>query len=102
MIQSVNQFVLDSIQEFIDFFSIAVGNYYLESLQSPECVVIVGHQAETMKKRFDNISLFGELNNVLGLQGKHDNEFSDDVSQLGNPGFIEFHEIVQNVYIDEI
>jgi hypothetical protein len=78
-----------------------VGDDDFKGLEGAEEVVVVAHEAEAVQEGLDDISLLGELDDVLAFQRKHDYQFGHDVCQLGNAGFVEPQEVVEDVDVDE-
>jgi len=54
-----------------------------------------------VQQRFHYIPLLGELNYMLTLQRKHDDQLSDDVCQFGNACLVEPQKVIENVDVDK-
>ena len=72
-----------------------------EGFESTEEIVVVTHEAETVEKRFNDIALLGELDDVLTLQWQHNHQLSNDIGQLRHSRLVKTKEVVENVDIDE-
>jgi hypothetical protein len=54
-----------------------------------------------VQEGFDDVALFGELDDVFAFEGQHDDQFCDDVCQLGDAGLVETQEVIEDVDVDE-
>jgi len=54
-----------------------------------------------MKQRFNDIALLGKLDDMLALEGQHDDQLCNNICQLRNTCLIKLEEVVKHVDIDE-
>ena len=54
-----------------------------------------------MKQRFYNVTLLCKLNYVFGLEWKHDDQLSHNISQFRDSSLIELQKVVKHINIYE-
>jgi hypothetical protein len=78
-----------------------VRNYDFKCFESSQQIIVITHETEAVKQRFDDVPLFGKLNNMFAFERQHDHKLCHYVSQLRNSSFIEFEEVFEHIHIDE-